>query len=886
MGLPPLIYNKMSENEFYNDSASSEASKAALTGSNLHQEIPAMANMLSPESGSVMDGIGFDSNRKILDPSQLKNITDESRQITADNISANTQGESSFNHLGEVSESNDSTSISGTIHEQQKRHSNSDSTTHSKTVNGNDRIRDISLDAKQVGVKEQPLDYVPLPMALHAHHTDGISSSGPNQQNRDRQSHQSSASSLQEKTDLTTNDNISPANSISAFSDEISPQTVTMFPVEIKNGTSASKKGKDSVSRPQHATSFPGGKISHERTTSESIHREETAETQKKNEAESILALSTSVLCPSLQQPTEATSSNFGSLSNSDVEKASRTIPEQPEKMRETDNNLRTVKDSSQNNESPHLKAINDEPPLKSTVGFQDTNALDRTKERIDSEETRIKKDAASLKKLKLKLYMEATKVHMGEGSDRLFADYWDALGRYLSAGDSARSADDTATNGVETILSSFLSTGKLRKLHNLYVKMLMKQSSATRVHWDRIRDHVPLNWRNKVNILPKKRKCKGDVQVSADVDGLALIRKEFGTHSSAFGNCGSQSVKVEARSSTFESENQSIQSQSPRLPGTLEIDHISRYITEKNDYCLSQSAQWLAVIAVRDYVKSIIGRTIDYKKSVEKNKNASKRCRLSSFDFAHITDGNNTVTSSERNIPVANARIAWEHFTSNSCAVVPSGYNRELKSIQNTINSMFSEEIFDRGEENPTTHNMQKDQLDMFNLGKRGSNGQSNHMSNMNAQQSNPMTSSAMLTTLEPAHTRNITDRETLDLEQLGDMSNSLNFGKSEFLFPDKVRAENNQGTIAGFPTGNTALPFPDINIGLGVTNDSMESWLESTGLAATQNTNEVSRTSSAGSGASTNLRPSSSSNINSSGGRGKGSKDLRAMLARSKTK
>lgn len=83
---------------------------------------------------------------------------------------------------------------------------------------------------------------------------------------------------------------------------------------------------------------------------------------------------------------------------------------------------------------------------------------------------TRIRK-APSVSKLKMALFLEASKAHSENGAERIFANYWETLGQYLtleSHGALKRVRPDLRSRaGIESILSGFLKTRKMKLLHN-----------------------------------------------------------------------------------------------------------------------------------------------------------------------------------------------------------------------------------------------------------------------------------------------------------------------------------------------------------------------------------------------------------------------------------
>jgi len=83
----------------------------------------------------------------------------------------------------------------------------------------------------------------------------------------------------------------------------------------------------------------------------------------------------------------------------------------------------------------------------------------------------RVRK-AHSVSQLKMALFLEASKAHcFGNNAVRMFANYWDTLGKYLTSGPHGSlkrgGPDLRSRTGIESILSGFLKTRKMKLIHN-----------------------------------------------------------------------------------------------------------------------------------------------------------------------------------------------------------------------------------------------------------------------------------------------------------------------------------------------------------------------------------------------------------------------------------
>jgi hypothetical protein len=86
--------------------------------------------------------------------------------------------------------------------------------------------------------------------------------------------------------------------------------------------------------------------------------------------------------------------------------------------------------------------------------------------------ETTQAREAHSVSQFKMALFLEASKVHRGQGAEHMFAKYWETLGEYITFGSNTclmrvRLVLSSSRAGIETILRSFLKTKKMKRLHN-----------------------------------------------------------------------------------------------------------------------------------------------------------------------------------------------------------------------------------------------------------------------------------------------------------------------------------------------------------------------------------------------------------------------------------
>ena len=474
--------------------------------------------------------------------------------------------------------------------------------------------------------------------------------------------------------------------------------------------------------------------------------------------------------------------------------------------------------------------------------------------------------------------------------------------------------------------------------------------------------------------MIPKKRDSLGELKsTGTGLDSLVLLEEEFSAHSVAFGNSGAKAIQLDP--SIEETEiYEAFRSQSPRLPGTLEIDHISRYITEKDGYCLSQSAQWFAVIAVRDYLTKILRKTMDcYDEKETANGKMPKRRRISNYDFVQVMDDSQPNVLG--NSPIIPSRMAWEHFASKSCTAVPNGSNPKLQEFQSTINNFIDFATFNR-QMDPIGQRQQSDSVGGGGGGKQGKDGgkQGKDLSAMMARQSNTAKNrpffntpaerdlKAMLneeagmvstTSQKPNY-----ERQTSFLSQFGEMSTTgelteweldashdsisrrsslasfnpsrkmhgdvsekqvnLSFAgdhsatnalhdsmsrrsslASSFNASSKMHGDVSEKQVnLSFPAGDNSAPTSTSQFGMLLSRPNSTAttpWSQGEAISRPSTASmqtEPARIGTAGSDEPTSRpafskRPASASSTNTSvGGRGRGSKDLSAMLKRNKSK
>ena len=253
------------------------------------------------------------------------------------------------------------------------------------------------------------------------------------------------------------------------------------------------------------------------------------------------------------------------------------------------------------------------------------------------------------LETIKMNLYLEGCKAHRGNGPERQFAGYWDALARNIAIGlrgkdRSKRWSNDEACNGIEYCLDSFLITKKLKRLHNELILAIMKQSLATLVEENRFKRHIPIAWRGKarkkIGYPPKPSSTKsaergGDAEakqkdgaetttlaedLKLDVADSRRLRSMFAYNASVWSASGQRCAATEscdaANEISHDNHYKSLRSVIPSatLPGALIIDPLIRSSVETQNMKVSEDAIWLATTAVRDYATAVLRNAVQNK--------------------------------------------------------------------------------------------------------------------------------------------------------------------------------------------------------------------------------------------------------------------------------
>eukprot|EP00985_Skeletonema_marinoi_P006409 scaffold2771_cov198-Skeletonema_marinoi.AAC.7 len=243
-------------------------------------------------------------------------------------------------------------------------------------------------------------------------------------------------------------------------------------------------------------------------------------------------------------------------------------------------------------------------------------------------------KKAPTVSQLKMALFMEASRVHAGNKPERIFANYWDALEKYIAPPRHSSSAPRSDPSfKFNATLQLFLKTRKMKRLHNKLILALISDSVRDEVSGHCSGEHIPRVWRGRMRHLNLK----------SDDDGVELDNNNnlgsnnglyddwnssVGNNADAWSACGN-SVTIAPRidqdnfvakkreEKEVEVSNEEEIIPSCRLPGALEIDLFVKKIASDAGLTVSHDSMWLLIVAAREYASSIIGKAIDNDKSV-----------------------------------------------------------------------------------------------------------------------------------------------------------------------------------------------------------------------------------------------------------------------------
>ncbi|CAB9501189.1 expressed unknown protein [Seminavis robusta] len=230
--------------------------------------------------------------------------------------------------------------------------------------------------------------------------------------------------------------------------------------------------------------------------------------------------------------------------------------------------------------------------------------------------EPRVEPKRCDVNRLKMAIFSASSLVHRGSGFEKLFSQYW----RSLSLIVAARESDDLPK--LRGVVNAFLKTRKLQRLHNKLIMALIRRSHQEIVPVSEVTGVVPSSCRDRVEILPvgKRKRPKEVVKPPSktketlavpDKTGQTFPRRPAPYALPLFQDGTQQDVERVP----LESD------QSASMPGAMVVDPRVREIVHSEGMRVSENAVWLFVVAVKEYAKSMISKTVQSKEAIRKHR-------------------------------------------------------------------------------------------------------------------------------------------------------------------------------------------------------------------------------------------------------------------------
>jgi hypothetical protein len=356
----------------------------------------------------------------------------------------------------------------------------------------------------------------------------------------------------------------------------------------------------------------------------------------------------------------------------------------------------------------------------------------------------KLKEISSTVQKLKLKIYIEGMKVHQQSNNhqqkqqqnhhsslyaEQMFADYWNAFGQFVSGKStplfssvhvsSCFHPTNHRRSDIESMLNQFLITKSLRKKHNAMVKTMMRQCLHGQIFLNSnvgTLNNIPTTWKKRIRKVNTKNPLKGKIitkdyskssscnknkigeeqqegsQQTQMVNDMLQSFTENATHSHSTSKTSNNIIARTQRQNNNGIINQSSQA---RLPGMMEVEHISRTVLSNADFSLSTSSLWLVTVAVRDFLSTLLENAMETAANRETvsqfeaglNIN-NKRRRINALDLVKAFDKSppSSVLHS------SSSRIAWERSVASiDPNVLANNTDSNLnESINEIINLLF----------------------------------------------------------------------------------------------------------------------------------------------------------------------------------------------------
>eukprot|EP00986_Skeletonema_menzelii_P003779 scaffold1210_cov123-Skeletonema_menzelii.AAC.1 len=360
----------------------------------------------------------------------------------------------------------------------------------------------------------------------------------------------------------------------------------------------------------------------------------------------------------------EGESSATPALDNNEIEKPSQSSDTKTTEMTlnegdataidmdidETRETFSTGQTPQQAEDSTNAVVTDDAPLHQLGVGAAETVSHPELSTSYNNFETSnsTKASTPSVSQLKMALFLEASRVHVGSKPERMFANYWDALEKYIAprrnrSHFTARSDPSFKFNAT---LELFLKTRKMKRLHNKLILALISESVKGHVPAHCSGDFIPRVWRNRTPHLHRKSEDGAELDELGSSGGS--LRDDwdssFGNDADAWSPCGN-SVTIVPRidqhdfvAKKHEEREEEVSNEeiipSCRLPGVVTTGLFVKKIASDAGLTVSHDSMWLLIVAAREYASTIIGRAIDN----DKNVTSGQTPRIPKSDYSSLS--------------------------------------------------------------------------------------------------------------------------------------------------------------------------------------------------------------------------------------------------------
>lgn len=218
--------------------------------------------------------------------------------------------------------------------------------------------------------------------------------------------------------------------------------------------------------------------------------------------------------------------------------------------------------------------------------------------------------------RVKAAMYSVGSRVHRGVGFERIFAEYWDAMALRLSERLSRHSSQQ-----CQQAIEKFLTTSKLRKLHNQFVLNLIRNCSKKSAQSIEVAAHIPQNWKERVKSPQLSATIESKTNITPKPAAVNFVEDDLPNYTEAWCNDddNANTKAVLPSSVPIRHETPPGTKIAPsRVPGALVVDPLVRKLVSSNNMQVSELAVWLMSVAVKQHTKQFLKAAIAQKESIE----------------------------------------------------------------------------------------------------------------------------------------------------------------------------------------------------------------------------------------------------------------------------